>query len=45
MQMINQNLTLDNTSTSLHADYDFDNKGGIISSFEQAVIIQNLQRE
>lgn len=43
MAVVNANLTLDDSTK--YPQYDFDNKDGIISSFEQAVIIQNLQRQ
>jgi len=43
MERINENLTL--SDADKHPEYDFDDKDGIISSFEQAVIIQNLQRQ
>jgi len=43
MDEINRSLTLDDATK--YPNYDFDNKDGIISSFEQAVIIQNLQRQ
>jgi len=44
MAEVNANLTLDDT-TDENRNMDFDRKSGIISSFEQAVIIQNLQRQ
>ena len=43
MADINSHLTTDDTKK--YPDFDFDRKDGIISSFEQAVVIQNLQRE
>jgi hypothetical protein len=43
MSVVNANITL--WAWWSHPEYDFDNNGGIVSSFEQAVIIQNLQRQ